>query len=551
MRKTFKKITSLMLASCMCIGMLAGCGKEKEEETTVNKADLTPAQYYGVESWDSVEYEVAKEDHYRNYYEVFLYSYADSNGDGVGDIQGLISKLDYIDELGINGIWLMPTMPSTTYHKYDVVDYYGVDAEYGTLEDFQQLLEECHNRNINLIIDFVFNHTSSKHEWFTTAVEYYRSLPAGAEPDYTVCPYANYYNFAKSEDAPSGTYTKISNSEWSYESVFWSEMPDLNLDNEVVKQEIEKAAKYWLDMGVDGFRLDAAKEYTSGNTPKNTEVLNWFENYVVSVKEDAFVVAEVWDGYNIIKDFYESGIESMFDYAYGDSDGYLMQNLKGGEGFTFAKRLESTQDGYLESNENMVNSPFLSNHDTGRIAGFAGGKDGRIKMACALNQIMSGCSFVYYGEEIGMSGSGKDENKRAPMNWSSFVGGVTTAGPSGMEAVVNKFEPLDSQMEDINSIYWYYRKMLHIRSTYEEIAKGKVEAIDLGNDTVCVISKEYNGEKIYILCNFKDEPVTVSLSSSDYDYSKLVESLVINSDDEVKVDGDNITLPGYGVAFLK
>ena len=228
MRKILKRVISGALIASMMLSFSA-CGKENDnkETTTVNVEDMTPEEFYGVDSWAAVENEVSTEDHYRNYYEVFVYSFADSDGDGIGDIQGLISKLDYIQDLGFNGIWLMPIMPSTTYHKYDVTDYRNIDAEYGTLDDFSDLIDECHKRNINVIIDLIFNHTSSKHEWFVTAKEYYKSLEAGAEPDFEECPYANYYNFKKTEDLVNASaYTKIQGSEYSYESMFWSEMPD-------------------------------------------------------------------------------------------------------------------------------------------------------------------------------------------------------------------------------------------------------------------------------------------------------------------------------------
>ena len=145
------------------------------------------------------------DDNYRTYYEVFVYSFYDSDGDGIGDLKGLTENLDYINDgdpetdtdLGCNGIWLMPIMPSTTYHKYDVTDYEAIDPAYGTMDDFTTLVDECHKRGINVIIDFVMNHTSSQHEWFQTAYQYLQGLPKGAEPDASECPYVDYYNFSK------------------------------------------------------------------------------------------------------------------------------------------------------------------------------------------------------------------------------------------------------------------------------------------------------------------------------------------------------------------
>jgi len=167
--------------------------------TDVNSETAAEVPYNYVQELNIID------DNYRNFYEIFVYSFYDSDGDGIGDINGIISKLDYINDgddstdsdLGFNGIWLMPIMPSTTYHKYDVKDYYNIDPQYGTLEDFKKLIKECKARDIKLIIDLVFNHTSAQHPWFTQAVHYLESLKEGEEPDLTVCPYVGYYNFAK------------------------------------------------------------------------------------------------------------------------------------------------------------------------------------------------------------------------------------------------------------------------------------------------------------------------------------------------------------------
>ena len=169
-----KKFLISNIAIALAVSMLAGCGK-KDESEKLNIID----------------------DNYRNYYEIYVHSFYDSNEDGIGDLNGVTQKLDYLKDLGINGIWLMPIMPSPTYHKYDVVDYMDIDSEYGTMEDFDKLVEECHKRGINIIIDMVMNHSSSQNEWFVKACDYLRTLKEGEEPDKNVCPYVSYYNFSK------------------------------------------------------------------------------------------------------------------------------------------------------------------------------------------------------------------------------------------------------------------------------------------------------------------------------------------------------------------
>jgi len=173
--KLGKRAAALALATAMFCGSFfsAGCGdKDEIDYSKVNLID----------------------DNYRTYYEIFVYSFCDSDGDGIGDLKGVTSKLDYIADLGFTGIWFMPLMQSTTYHKYDTVDYYSIDEEYGTLDDFKELLEECDKRGIKVIIDLAINHTSSKHKWFQEMYDYVSGLAAGEEPDASVCKYIDYYN---------------------------------------------------------------------------------------------------------------------------------------------------------------------------------------------------------------------------------------------------------------------------------------------------------------------------------------------------------------------
>ena len=241
------------------------------------------------------------DDNYRNYYEVFVYSFCDSDGDKIGDLNGVTQKLDYIQDMGFNGIWLMPIMPSTTYHKYDVTDYCAIDKDYGTLDDFKTLVEECHKRDIRLIIDFVMNHTSSEHEWFTKACDYLRTLKEGEDANAEDCKYVDYYHFSKEQ--VDGTYYKVVGSEYYYEGSFWEEMPDLNMMNSDVRAEFEKISKFWIDLGVDGFRMDAAMHYEEGSTEKNSEILNWLYTYCTSLKPDFYMVSEVWANKSTIADY--------------------------------------------------------------------------------------------------------------------------------------------------------------------------------------------------------------------------------------------------------
>ena len=496
------------------------------------------------------------DDNYRTYYEVFVRSFRDGDGDGIGDLAGLTEKLDYISELGFTGIWLMPIMPSTTYHKYDVMDYYAIDIEYGDMEDFELLLEEAHKRDINIIIDMVFNHTSSQHPWFMEATDYLRSLKPGQEMDVEECPYVDYYHFSNEN---KGGYNKVPGTEdWYYECVFWSEMPDLNLESEAVRRELEQIANFWLDMGVDGFRLDAVKEFETGANKKSTEILTWYVDYIEANYPDAYLVAEVLDILDVVNEYYASGIDSVFNYPFGNHEGKLVKTLKGAgdgmSGVSFARAYVNELNGFKEMNPNMIDAPFLSNHDTGRIAGFLAGSEEKIKLAGALNLFMSGSTFVYYGEEIGMKGSGKDENKRAPMRWSSdeSAQGMTNPPPN-MDNVKQKYDTLDVQMEDIDSIYSYYKNAIAIRNKYPEIARGVQTYEELTDGDIIVMGKVYEEKTTYIVVNNSEEEKTIDLTGTALEMKELADTLSVlpSAEKTAALEGNVLVLPAFETCILK
>ena len=233
------------------------------------------------------------------FYEIFVRSFKDSNGDGIGDFKGITSQLDYLNDgdpnshsdLGISGIWLMPIMPSPSYHGYDVIDYMSVNPQYGTMADFKELVQECHKRGIRVIIDFVINHTSSENPWFKQAV-------AGNKG------FENWYVWSDSQPRESGpwgenVWHKASNGRYYY-GVFTADMPDLNYRNPMVTQMMEMVTKYWLeDVGLDGFRVDAARYlFEDGVSKQDTkDTIEWFQNwrsYLKPINPQAFTVGEVW-----------------------------------------------------------------------------------------------------------------------------------------------------------------------------------------------------------------------------------------------------------------
>lgn len=492
------------------------------------------------------------EDNYRNYYEIFVYSFYDSDGDGIGDLKGVTEKLDYIADMGFNGIWLMPVMPSPTYHKYDVTDYCSIDEQYGTMEDFQALLEECHKRNIRVVIDMVINHTSSQHEWFLSACDYLRTLEDGEAPDTAVCPYAGYYHFSREQE--NGDYYPVSGSDWYYEGVFWSEMPDLNLENEALRQEIEDIAAYWIGLGVDGFRMDATMHFEESDTSFNTEALNWLYRYCAGLNPDFYMVSEVWANAATITDYYASETPSMFNFDLADKEGKLIKAARGKyKASSLVKDMLKYQTDFSAVYADYIDAPFIANHDMGRVSNALVSDENDIKMAGGLLMMMNGSPFVYYGEEIGMSSKGtKDENKRLPMYWSAEnAEGMTTGPADADEGITSSFESVEKQLEDENSILNYYKRALRLRNENPEIARGEIALIE----SLCVehqaaILKTWEDSTIGIVYNTSDEELQVDLTGTELETMGMRGYLTLNGE-EIALKDNVLTMPGQSICILK
>lgn len=537
--KQLTRLGCLLLAAVMLLSI--GCNLFTPDSSGVNvQSELV--------SYSDVSADTG--DNYRTWYEIFVYSFCDSDGDGIGDLNGVTSRLDYLQELGITGIWLMPIHPSPTYHKYDVTDYYSIDPQYGTMEDFEHLMEECQRRGIKVILDLVLNHSAEDHPWFQEAKAYLQSLEEGQEPDLTVCPYVDYYFFT--HEKKNDTYYSIGN-DWYYEGKFWSGMPDLNLDNESLRREIQEIMAFWMGKGVSGFRLDAAKEYFSGDAGHNVEILRFITETAKAIDPDAYLVAEVWENYQTIAEYYTSGITSLFNFAFADSNGKITKVLRGVDDEktvkSFATAQEKAYAAYAASNPDFIDAPFLSNHDTGRIAGFCSRDEDLMKLAGAMNLMMSGSAFVYYGEELGMPGSGNDPSKRAPMLWNlRGEDGVTNPPPECELPEEYPLGSLEEQAEDDGSIYNYYRQAIALRNAYPVISHGVPTAeTALNAGTVSATRKTWNGQSALILMNIGTASAKCDLT--DYADFTLAGTLTVD-EAEVEMNETTLTLPPYAVAVL-
>lgn len=533
-----RRFLALILVMSFTLSLMTGCSK-KESEQQLNIID----------------------DNYRNYYEIFVHSFYDSDGDGIGDLAGVTQKLDYLQDLGINGIWLMPIMPSTTYHKYDVIDYMDIDSEYGTMEDFDKLVEECHKRGINIIIDMVMNHTSSQNEWFLQACEYLRGLDEDEEPDASECPYVSYYNFSKDKNA-DGWYN-VTGTDWYYEGVFWSEMPDLNLEDENVRKEFEAIADFWIEHGIDGYRMDAAMHYEDDDQSASLEIMNWIYNYCLSKDPDFYMVSEVWANKATIASFYKSLTPSMFNFPASGAEGTIEKAARGQlKADSLVNALIDYQTTYSSANPDYIDAPFITNHDQVRVCNNLNGDENDMKMAAGILLTMSGSPFIYYGEEIGMKSVGtEDPNKRLPMNWSSTdTEGICNPPEGADDDVVQSFAAVDEQFEDELSLLNYYKRALKLRNMIPELARGTItKADDLCNDNVAALFKTWTRDdesegsvtsSVLVIYNTSDEAITVDLSADEYKDLKIEGYLTLDNS-EITLNGNTVEMPGQSICVLR
>jgi len=422
-------------------------------------------------------------------YEIFTGSYCDSDGDGIGDLRGIETRLDYIQSLGVDGLWLTPVSPSPSYHKYDVAEYTAVDPAFGTLADYDALADACGARGITLLFDLVVNHTSAEHLWFVSAVE---SLQKG---DLTN-PYIEYYQFTqgRGEHPVQGT-------DWFYAGDFSADMPELNLDSAAVRDEITAALSFWLSHGVGGFRLDAVTHYYSAQPDSNREFLQWLCDTARAIDSDVFIVGEAWADAGVILALYQSGVNALFNFPLS-STGALTRAMQSQSGQSFADRIAGWQQSIAQIDAGAVAAPFLSNHDQGRISGVLRMELPLEKQAAALYLLSPGVPFLYYGEEIGMTGSGDDTNKRLPMLWSTAEGPGLCAPPAGATQAQRLATGVDGQEKDPDSLLSFYRDVLAFRSRYPVFVNGSAAVWETGDSRLGAFTLTDGSQTLLIAHNF-------------------------------------------------
>ncbi|VEU82350.1 alpha-amylase family glycosyl hydrolase [Acholeplasma hippikon] len=496
-------------------------------------------------------------DNYRVYYEIFIGSFSDSNNDGIGDLKGIINRFDYLNDgdpnsgqsLGIDGIWLSPMMPSPSYHKYDVTNYKNIDSKLGTLDDFEALIKIANERDVKIIIDLVINHTSDWHPWFREFKKSYQ------ENDLTN-PYRDYYTVKHKDnlDLNSKYYPIYSGSDYYYEGNFSSSMPELNFDNPKVKEEIADIAKFWIDLGVSGFRLDAAKYVYFNNTEKNLSFWDWFMTTVKSYKSDIYVVGETWSSENEMLPYYQNF--NNFDFSFSQLDGEIAQAARVTSSVkSFVSNVKTYYDKVLAINNEAILSPFISNHDMDRAAGYLNVEDGIMGMAANLYILGPGNPYIYYGEEIGMKGyrgtANTDANRRLAMLWGD---GDKVKDPTGTtyDSSFQVNGTVKTQLSDKDSLYNHYKKLIMLRKANPEIARGTYTPITYQEkDTFGGFISSYEGSTVVVFHNTGIKELEIDLSKYTDIQLSILRGYAGRGTAELSSDGKTLKISGLTSVILK
>jgi alpha-amylase len=485
------------------------------------------------------------------FYEVFVRSFADSDGDGIGDLRGLIEHLDYLndgdpathEDLGVTALWLMPIFPSPSYHGYDVIDYYDVEPDYGTLDDLRNLLTAAHNRGIRVILDLVLNHTSNRNPWFVAS-----GAPSSS--------YRDWYVWSKTDPGYLGPWGE---EVWHralsgyYYGIFSRAMPDLNYRNPAVSIRVFDVVRYWLDeIGVDGFRLDAVRHLIEvGQVQQNTPATHFWLKGLNAVAKgwepNAVLVGEVWDSPSAIAPYLDHEMDLCFEFSLADA-------ILGGVRFANARGIEDALRIVQETYPPGQYATFLSNHDQERTMTALRGNVGEAKLAASILLTLPGTPFLYYGEEIGMTGTKPDERIRTPMQWAAIPGVGFTQGVPWEPLQTDALErTVADQVDDPGSLLSKYQSLIALRLSHAALRDGSLRILAPTHPSVLAYARATAAERILVIHNLSSFPVqlqTADLGPSGLDAGayRAVELLSGNQDGRVVVTRDG-SLSGPDLAL--
>jgi oligo-1,6-glucosidase len=533
-------------------------------------------------------------------YQIYPRSFMDSDGDGIGDLQGIISKLDYLKNLGVDVIWLSPVYESPNDDNgYDISDYQAIMREFGTMGDWDELLKEIHHRDMKLIMDLVVNHSSDEHKWFVEAKKSKEN------------PYRDYYIWRKGKDGkePNNWYSNFGGSAWQYDEqtdeyflhLFSKKQPDLNWENPKLRNEIYEMMQWWLEKGIDGFRMDVinfiskpeempdgepklGKKYASGskyyrNGPRIHEYLQEMNEKVLS-NYDVMTVGEMPGVTPELAEIYtqeenkELNMVFQFEHMGLDNGPNGKWDLKPLDLLDLKKNLTKWQKSLEDKGWNSL---YFNNHDQPRVVSrFGNDGDLRVesaKMLATLLHMMKGTPYIYQGEEIGMTNvqfdsiedyrdieihqfyqeqleegipidkimeriyaKGRD-NSRTPMQWDHTKNAGFTTGIPWIKVNTNyKKVNAEDAIADPDSIYHYYRKLIKLRKEHEVIVYGSYDLLLEDHKEIFAYKRSLNGETLVVICNFSEKVVETEVLQELSDHSR--EMLICNYlETDVEVKG--------------
>jgi len=503
-------------------------------------------------------------------YQIYPRSFQDSNGDGIGDLKGITQRLDYLQYLGIDAIWLSPVYQSPNDDNgYDISDYEAIMSEFGTMDDMDALIEEANNRNIKIIMDLVVNHTSDEHKWFIES----KKSKDNAYRDYYI------WRDPLNNNVPNGLHSIFSGSAWEYDELtgqyylhlFSKKQPDLNWENELVRKEIYDMMNFWIDKGIGGFRMDVIDligkipdQEITGNGPKLHQYIQEMNKKTFGGK-DLLTVGETWGATPEIAKLYSNPKRNELSMVFQFEHIQLDQEA---EKWDFKKldvrELKSVLSKWQTSlGQEGWNSLFWNNHDLPRIVSRWGNdKKYRVesaKMFAILLHMMKGTPYIYQGEEIGMTNypitdiseandietinmyneriqkgytkeqllesinaKGRD-NARTPMQWDNTINAGFTTGSPWLHINPNYVNiNVEQAIKDENSILSTYRKLIKLRKENEIIVWGDYKLIEETASDVFAYYREYNNQKWLVVCNF-------SKDVNEFYVEGIVEKVVISN----------------------
>jgi maltose alpha-D-glucosyltransferase / alpha-amylase len=518
------------------------------------------------------------------FYEVYVRAFKDGNGDGHGDLHGLTEKLDYLQTLGVDCVWLMPIYPSPLRDDgYDIADYYNIAKTFGTLDDFKALIQEAHDRNIRIIMDLVLNHTSDEHPWFK------------ASRSDTNSPYRDYYVWSDTDQKYKDTRiifldTEPSNWTWDektgqyYWHRFYASQPDLNFDNPKVQEEMLNIARFWLDLGIDGFRADAVpylfeREGTNcENLPETHAYLKQLRAFMDKNYPGRILLCEANQWPEDVRPYFGDGDEFHMGFHFPIMPRIYMA-LKKGRSDDMIEILRRTPP----IPENCQWCTFLRNHDEltlemvtpeerqwmwaqyapeprmklnlgirRRLAPLLDNDRRKIELANSLLFTLPGSPIIYYGDEIGM-GDNLDlpdrNGVRTPMQWDDSPNAGFTTGKPFTKFVKGRLDyhhiNVASQLVDKNSLFHSISRMVNIRKQHHAFGRGSMEWVITDNPSLATYTRKYQREILLIINNLSDSPQTTSLPPEHQaDYIDLISNTAQHI-------GSSLTLQPYAHLWLK